>query len=98
MYRHTHAHTNTHMSKYMVSDPGIHVTTYTHTCMYAHICTDKSTRAKRCVHTNTLTYRPASGDAAGGLGGPATSERAESLAESPSLPSPEQVRKGQNPI
>ena len=56
MHRHKHAgkhtctdihmHTQTHMSKYMVSDPGIHVTTYTHTCMW-------STRAKRCVHMNT---------------------------------------------
>jgi len=38
----------------MVSDPDIHVATYTHTCMYVHICTDRNTHVntKRCVHTH----------------------------------------------
>lgn len=82
----------------MVSDPGIHVTTYTHMHVCTHMHRQEHTGKEMCAHKHTLTYRPAFGGATGGLGGLATSEKAESLAESPSLPSPEEVRKGQNPI
>lgn len=69
MHRHKHAHTNTCMSKHVVPDPGIHVATHTHACMYTYAQTEYTCKHKEmCAHK--LTYRPAfGGGAAGGRGG-----------------------------